>query len=213
MGNPGGPIMDPQVNAVVARLAATRRRPPNGGPLNNPHNVQDPRAYAEYGFSINPAQGDLIYVLCRALHATRVAEFATSVGLSTIYFAAAMRDNGGGQVIGSEIVPQKIAAARGNLGDAGLADLVDIREGDARDTLRDLGGPVDFVLIDGWPVEGQTSLARQVIAIVAPQIRVGGLVMNDNGEPDYLDFIRDPKNGFRSMTLPIKGGVELSVRL
>jgi predicted O-methyltransferase YrrM len=90
MGNPGGPIMDPQVNAVVARLAATRRRPPNGGPLNNPHNVQDPRAYAEYGFSINPAQGDLIYVLCRALHATRVAEFATSVGLSTIYFAAAM---------------------------------------------------------------------------------------------------------------------------
>jgi hypothetical protein len=37
--------------------------------------------------------------------------------------------------------------------------------------------------------------------------------MNDNGEPDYLDFIRDPKNGFRSMTLPIKGGVELSVRI
>jgi predicted O-methyltransferase YrrM len=142
-----------------------------------------------------------------------VAEFATPVGLSTIYFAAAMRDNGGGQVIGSEIVPQKIAAARGNLRDAGLADLVDIREGDARDTLRDLGGPIDFVLIDGWPVEGQTSLARQVIAIVAPQIRVGGPVMNDNDEPDYLDFIRDPKNGFRSMTLPIKGGVELSVRI
>jgi predicted O-methyltransferase YrrM len=53
----------------------------------------------------DPAQGDLIYLLCqllcRALGATRVAEFATSVGMSTLYFAAAIRDNGGGAVIGS----------------------------------------------------------------------------------------------------------------
>jgi predicted O-methyltransferase YrrM len=144
--------------------------------------------------------------------ARRVVEFATSVGMSTLYFAAAMRDNGGGLVIGSELVPAKVVAARRNLAEAGLADYADIREGDARHTLRDLGGPVDFILIDGWPVSEGSSLARQVIEITAPQLRTG-YVMNDNAEPDFLDYVRDPASGFLSMTLPLKGGTELCVKV
>ncbi|MGO8917367.1 MAG: O-methyltransferase [Stellaceae bacterium] len=213
MSEPTGPLLDPQVNAVISRLEAARRRPLNGGPLGNPDNDQDPRAYADYGFSIHPEQGDLIYLLCRAQRATRVAEFATSIGMSTLYFAAALRDNGGGSVIGSELVPEKVAAARRNLAEAGLTDLVDLRQGDARDTLRDLGGPVDFVLIDGWPGGEGPSLARQVMELVAPQIRTGGLVMNDNGEADYLAYVRDPLNGFRSLSLPLNRGTELSVKI
>lgn len=213
MSQSTGPLLDPQVNAVIARLQATRRRPSDGGPLGNCDNDQDPYAYAEYGFSIHPEQGDLIYLLCRSQRATRVAEFATSVGMSTLYFAAAVRDNGGGLVIGSELVPEKVGAARRNLAEAGLADLVDIRQGDARKTLRDLGGPIDFMLIDGWPNGGSASLARQVMEIVAPQVRVGGLAMNDNGEEDYLAYVRDPVNGFLSMSLPIKGSTELSVKV
>lgn len=208
-----GPLLDPRVNDVIARLEEVRRRPGNGGPRGNPDNENDPHAYAEYGFSIHPEQGELIYLLCRALGARRVAEFATSVGMSALYFAAAVRDNGGGTVIGSELVPGKVAAARRNLAQAGLAGLVDIREGDARETLRDLGGPVDFVLIDGWPGGAGPSLARQVMEIVAPQVRLGGLVMNDNGEEDYLAYVRDPANGFLSMSLPLKGGTELSVKI
>jgi predicted O-methyltransferase YrrM len=145
--------------------------------------------------------------------ATRVVEFATSIGVSTIYFAAAVRDNGGGTVIGSEIVPEKAATARRNLADAGLEEVVDLRIGDARETLRDLGGPVDFALIDGWPVSTGPTLARQVMEIVAPQLRVGALVMNDNAEPDYLDYVRDPARGFRSLSLPLKGSTELSVKV
>src|SRR6516162_5181359 len=86
----------------------------------NPGAIRDPFAYADYGFSIVPEQGDLIYLLCRAMQASRVVEFATSVGMSTLYFAAAMRDNGGGTVIGSEIVPAKVEAAGRNLDEAGL---------------------------------------------------------------------------------------------
>jgi len=207
------PIRDPRINAVLARLQSERRRHPSGGPLGEPKASRDPFDYAEYGFSIVPEQGHLIYLLCRGSRAKRVAEFATSIGMSTLYFAAAVRDNGGGTVIGSELVPAKIEAARRNLAEAGLADYAEIREGDARHTLRDLGGPVDFALIDGWPVEAGPSLARQVIEIVAPQVRVGGYVMNDNAEPDFLDFIRNPSNGFLSITLPLKGGTELSVRV
>jgi hypothetical protein len=81
------------------------------------------------------------------------------------------------------------------------------------ETLRDLGGPVDFVLIDGWPLNDEPSLARQMIGIVAPQLRIGGYIMDDK-EPDFLDFIRDPSNGsLSSVTLPLKGGAELCVKV
>lgn len=210
---PHSAIADPRVTAVIDRLHAVRGRPAGGGPRGNPMASRDPHDYAEQGFSIHPEQGELIYLLCRGLRATRVAEFATSVGMSTLYFAAAMRDNGGGKVIGSEIVPAKVATAKRNLADAGLADYAEIREGDARTTLRDLGGPVDFVLIDGWPGGSGPSLARQVIEIVAPQLRVGGYVMNDNAESDFLEFVRDPRSGFLSITLPLKGGTELCLKV
>jgi predicted O-methyltransferase YrrM len=209
--NGKSPLQDPQVNAVIERMWAAHRYPDDGGPRARPS--CDPADYADYGFSIFPAQGDLIYLLCRAIRATRVVEFATSIGFSTLYFAAAMRDNGGGTVIGSELVPSKVATARRNIAAAGLTSYVDIREGDGRLTLRDLGGPVDFILIDGWPLESGPSLARQVTEIVAPQLRTGGFLLNDNGEPDYLEFIRDPANGFLSISLPIKGSTELSVKI
>ncbi len=210
---PLSPIKDARVLAVIERLIETRRRPLDGSPINNPEMSRDPFDYAEYGFSIVPDQGDLIYLLCRGMGATRVVDFATSIGMSAIYFAAAMRDNGGGTVIGSELVPEKVATARRNLADAGLADYADIREGDARQMLRDLGGPVDFALIDGWPNGQGPSLAREVIEILAPQIRTGGYVVNDNAEPDFLQFIRDPANGFISVSLPLKGSTELCVKV
>jgi predicted O-methyltransferase YrrM len=207
------PIKDARVIAVIERLIETPRRPLDGSPINNPEMSRDPYDYAEYGFSIYPEQGDLIYLLCRGMRATRVVDFATSIGMSATYFAAAMRDNGGGTVLGSELVPEKVTTARCNLADAGLADYADIREGDARQTLSSVGGPVDFALIDGWPNGQEPSLARQVIEILAPQIRTGGYVMNDNAEPDFLQFIRDPANGFISVSLPLKGGTELCVKV
>jgi predicted O-methyltransferase YrrM len=208
-----GPIADDRITAVIERMQAARRPAPGGGPRGRSMASRNPHDHAEQGFSISREQGELIYLLCRGAGATRVAEFATSLGMSTLYFAAAMRDNGGGTVIGSEIVPAKVMAARRNLAEAGLSDYADIREGDARETLRDLGGPVDFILIDGWPREESPSLAREVIEIVAPQLRRGGYVMNDNAEPDFLDYVRDPANGFLSITLPLKGGTELCLKV
>ncbi|HEY0232919.1 MAG TPA: class I SAM-dependent methyltransferase [Dokdonella sp.] len=203
-------LRDARVEAVITGIKAAYRRPANGGP--NQSAQRDPHAYADFGFSIHPDQGELIYLMSRALRARRVVEFATSIGFSTLYFAAAMRDNGGGKVIGSEIVPRKIATARRHLEAAGLSDYVEIREGDARETLRDLGGDVDFALIDGWPGDDGPTLALQVMQLIAPQMQGGAIVLNDNAEDDYLAWIRDPANGFRSMSLPLKGGTELSVK-
>jgi predicted O-methyltransferase YrrM len=207
------PLKDTRVRAVIERLIESPRLPLGGSPSNNPEISRDPFDYAEYGFSISPEQGDLIYLLCRGMRATRVVDFATSIGMSAIYFAAAMRDNGGGTVIGSELVPEKVRTARRNLADAGVADYADIREGDARQTLSNVGGPVDFALIDGWPNGNEPSLSRAVIEILAPQIRTGGYVMNDNAEPDFLEFVRDQANGFISVRLPLNRGTELCVKV
>ncbi|MEU7141558.1 class I SAM-dependent methyltransferase [Nocardia sp. NPDC046473] len=203
------PLRDPAVNAVIARLAAAQQYRPDD-PLAG--RARDPHDYSKYGYSIAQEQGDLIYLLCRGIRATRTVEFATSVGMSTLYAAAAVRDNGGGTVIGSEIVPTKVTVARANLAEAGLADYAEIREGDARTTLRDLGGRVDFALIDGW-LGAEPSLAREVIEIIAPQLRIGAYVMNDNAEPDFLAYVRDPANGFLAVTLPLHGGTELCVKV
>ncbi|CAD5778523.1 O-methyltransferase [Escherichia coli] len=211
LNNSISPIRDPQVIRVLESMNNERKHPPQE--LFREAPVLDPEKFSGYGFSIAPEQGELIYLLCRAMKATRVVDFATSVGMSALYFAAAMKDNGGGLVIGSEMVREKAEVASRNLAEAGLTSFVDIRVGDARETLKDLGGPVDFILIDGFPLADGPSLARQVTEIVAPQLRVGGYILNDNAEPDFLSYVRDPQNGFISITLPIKRGTELALKI
>src|SRR5512138_1206886 len=51
-----------------------------------------------------PRHGMYLYLLARAIDARRIVEFGTSFGVSTIYLALAVRDNGGGCVIGTEMV-------------------------------------------------------------------------------------------------------------
>jgi predicted O-methyltransferase YrrM len=164
--------------------------------------------------SISQKQGTFAYLVARSLGARRIVEFGTSFGVSTIYLAAAVRDNGGGVVIGSEIEPQKIATARANIDEAGLAAHVHIREGDAQQTLRDAGGPVDMVLMDG-----AKELYLPVINVLTPQLRPAAVVLADNiyafraALKPYVLHMRDPSNGFQSVTLFLGSGTEYSVRL
>ena len=81
--------------------------------------------------------GRFLYVTARSISAKRIVEFGTSFGISTIYFAAALRDIGGGLVIGSELDEGKVAKANQHLAEAGLSEYAEIRSGDAMQTLRD----------------------------------------------------------------------------
>ena len=163
---------------------------------------------------LEPAQGMLCYLLARSLRAQRIVEFGTSFGVSTIYLAMAVRDNGGGRVIGTELLPAKAAKARQHLAEAGLAEFVEIREGNALETLRSLDGPVDFLLNDGFP-----RFALDVIKLVAPRLREGAIVLADNvgmfraEHADYLAWVRNPANGFASGVLALAEDAELSVRV
>jgi predicted O-methyltransferase YrrM len=163
-------------------------------------------------------KAEFCYQLCRAKNARRIVEIGTSYGVSTLYLAAAVRDNlraggGDGVVIGTEYEPEKAKAARKHFEEAGLSRFIDLREGDLRETLKQIDGPVDFMLVDIW-----IAMARPALELVASHLRSGAIVICDNTEQyrsdyaDYFAFINDPANGFRTMTLPFDGGLELSVR-
>ncbi len=163
-------------------------------------------------------KAELCYQLCRALRARRVVEVGTSFGVSTLYLAAAVRansreDGGAGRVIGTELEPDKARRARAHFAEAGLGELIELREGDLRQTLKEVPKPIDFVLMDIW-----TPMARPAIELLAPSLRPGGIVIADNttsfreAYADYFAFLNDPANGLLTSTLPFEGGLELTVR-
>ena len=88
------------------------------------------RTYADNFLNVSADFGRFLYICARARQAKRIVEFGTSFGISTIHLACALRDGGGGHLIGSELEPTKARRAQENLNDAGLADLVEIRVGD-----------------------------------------------------------------------------------
>lgn len=158
--------------------------------------------------------GRFLYALAHSISAKRIVEFGTSFGVSTIYFAAAIRDNGGGRVIGSELESGKVAKARQNLAEAGLSDFAEIRPGDALQTLRDTGGTIDLLFLDGWK-----EIYLEVLNLAFPSLRSGSVILADDVTlfPDqlapYLKYIRDPAHGFVSVLVPIGDGIEYSVKL
>jgi predicted O-methyltransferase YrrM len=162
-------------------------------------------------------KAEFCYQICRSLGARRVVEAGTSFGVSTLFLAAAVRVNsgrdGGGVVIGTEYEPEKAKAARANFAEAGLSEFIELREGDLRETLVNLRGPIDFMLVDIW-----TPMAHPALALVAPLLRDGAVVICDNTTQfreaygDYFEFVNDPANRLRTMTLPFEGGLEFTVR-
>ncbi len=163
----------------------------------------------DFALPVSRDTGTLLYMLARFSRARTIVEFGTSFGISTLHLAAALRDNGGGRLITSEFEPSKVARARDNLIRGGLIDLVEIREGDALQTLsRDLPDTIDLVLLDG-----AKSLYPEILDLLESRLRPGAAVIADNANysPEYLAKIRDTANGY--MSLPFAEDVELSIRL
>jgi predicted O-methyltransferase YrrM len=151
----------------------------------------------------------LIYMLARSSRARTIVEFGTSFGVSTIHLAAALRDNGGGRLIGTEFEATKVAQARANVAAAGLDDLAEIRSGDALETLAtDLPETIDLVLLDG-----AKGLYPRVLSLLEPRLRSGALVVADNADwsPEYVARVRNHAAGY--LSVPFASDVELSMKL
>lgn len=100
--------------------------------------------------NVAPNQGKLLSLLARLRGARTILEIGTLGGYSTIWLARALPM--GGRLVTLEADPHHAQVARANLAAAGLADMVDLRLGQALDTLPLLAteghGPFDLVFID-----------------------------------------------------------------
>jgi len=163
----------------------------------------------EFPLAVSRETGALLYMLARSCGARTIVEFGTSFGISTLHLAAALRDNGGGQLITTEFEPSKAERAQENLMAGGVSDLVEIRLGDALQTLAvDLPETIDLVLLDG-----AKALYPEVLALLESRLRPGALIVADNADyaPEYLARVRSAEAGY--LSVPFGEDVELSMRL
>ena len=170
-------------------------------------------AFSDFYLPVTPEAGRLLYSLVRASRPATVVEFGMSLGISAIHLASAVRDNGSGRVVTTELSAAKVAKATKTFAETGLDDVITVLEGDALTTLTDLDSEVQFVLLDGWK-----ELYLPVIRLLEPWLSAGALVVADNTSmadtQPYLDHVRDPGNDYVSVNFPVREGdsMEISCR-
>ena len=198
-----------EADASTARLHDLRRA---AGASAQAASTDDYQAFygslKEFHLAVSRETATLLYMLARSARAKSIVEFGTSFGVSTLHLAAALRDNGGGRLIGTEFEPTKVERARANIAAAGLGDLVEIRAGDALQTLaRDLPEAIDLALLDG-----AKNLYPAVLSLLEPRLRSGALIVADNADwsPQYLARVRDSAGGYVSVAFA--ADVELSMK-
>ncbi|WP_420115938.1 O-methyltransferase [Micromonospora sp.] len=205
-------LHDPAVRDLIDRLFTEAERDDERSP-GRPAPTATARERADLledvYMPISARGGDLLYALVRAVRPQTVVEFGTSYGISTLHLAAAVRDNGVGHVATTELSATKVKAARANLEEAGLSDVVTVLEGDALTTLGTVGGPIGLALLDGWK-----EMCLPVLRLLEARLAPGALVVGDDSTfesmSDYVAYVRDPGNGYVSVDFPVEDGMELS---
>jgi predicted O-methyltransferase YrrM len=171
---------------------------------------------------VSPIQGRLLYLLARAVRAQRILEIGTLAAYSTIWLARGLEP--GGRLVTLEINPEHAAVAQANLTRAGLSESVEVRLGNALDSLTELAAsgsaPFDLVFIDadkpGTPdyVSWAIQLTRPGALIVVDNIVRGGRISdpatadtNARGMQVALELLaKDPRvTGAALQTVGSKG--------
>ncbi|WP_406813236.1 class I SAM-dependent methyltransferase [Mycobacterium sp. M23085] len=212
-------LQDPRVASTLDRMYAESKNQMSllrerRGTFDRPMTAQErAEAMSEFYIPVTPEAGRLLYSLVRATRPSTVIEFGMSFGISAIHLAAAVRDNGTGRVVTTELSDSKIAAAKKTFAETGLDDVITILEGDALSTLADVAGPVEFVLLDGWK-----DLYLPIIELLEPRLSTGALVIADNASSadmaPYLDRVRNQDNGYVSFNFQVRDSdsMEISCR-
>ncbi|MFX0182603.1 MAG: O-methyltransferase [Candidatus Hodarchaeota archaeon] len=166
-------------------------------------------------------EGKFLYILTKLIRAKRILEIGTSFGYSTIWLAAAMKDAKiDGKVISFDVLPEKIEKAQFNLNSAGLADFVDLVQGDAMEFIQNSSESFDMVFLDA-DKEDYPAFFK----LCLPKLRPGGVILSDNvidcpeihkDNPEiceeYMQLVQNhPKCS--TVTLPfIPNGLELTIK-
>ena len=193
--------MEPEVERVLRRLEEED--------VEDRKVVDRPRE--ERMFTLHPDSAQLLHMMIQAAGCKRLVEIGVAFGYSTIWLAHAARLTGG-RLTSLEINPKTLEFGRRNVAEAGLSDVVDFVEGDALETLRDIRGPLDFVMMDCWE-----ELYIPGLELIVPLLRPGGLLVTDNvtpGEPGTDPFIRALREHpmMETVSVPIGRDIEVSAK-
>jgi caffeoyl-CoA O-methyltransferase len=194
-------VLDERVRAVLARLEADDAREREEGVPRERRSRQ-----------VAPTTGRFLFSLVAPNAGCEVLELGGSRGYSTIWLAAAARILGG-SVVSVESDPEKCAAWRRNVDEAGLGEWAELLEGDAFALLRQLEEPFDVVFLDAEKEDYE-----RLFALVRAGLEPGALVVADNvvSHEDTLaaySAARQADPTLLSVTVPLDRGLELSAVL
>ncbi len=99
--------------------------------------------------SISAEQGEDLHQLIKDRKLKNIVEFGTSFGISTLYLAKGVMESGG-HIITTELLASKAQQAIKNFKQAGVDELIEVRTGDAMETLKGHDQPIDLLFLDGW---------------------------------------------------------------
>ncbi|MBY4832600.1 O-methyltransferase [Burkholderia dolosa] len=161
--------------------------------------------------AVSPETGRLLRNMVLAQRPARILELGSSCGVSTLYFADALRTLGSGVVVATERDARKCNRLRAHVGTAGLDAYVDLREGDVFDTVAALDGTFDLVFVDVW-ADAYLTLFKRIERLLRP----GSVVLADNmytaedAVRPYKRYLDDDPR-FSTTTLDFESGVEFTV--
>lgn len=190
--------MDAKIESVLHRLYLDDDRQRREG-----HPVSDRTR------NLTRVSGEYLSILARAMNAKRVVEIGSSNGVSTIWFAAAVRATGG-FVTGTEILVERAAVANANLAEADLSEFGRVLPGDAQQALASIEPGIDIAFVDA---EKEDYVAH--FEVVWSKVRVGGVVIADNVTShdlsDYQAMVRR-REDCDTVTATIERGLEITIK-
>jgi caffeoyl-CoA O-methyltransferase len=215
-------VINTKISKVLSRLEEQSKRERLG-------EVVVPRS--EMMLAITLDTGTFFNITLKAMRAKRILEIGTSYGYSTLWFAEALTQisevsntRSEKSIITIEMDHSKVERANKNFDEAGIKNIIDLKEGQAGDVLSEISKNYlkegdrlfDFVFFDA-----DKENLRHYFDIVLPMVRVGGIIATDNilypeeyrsMMTNYTNYIKNKPN-IQSMMIPIGNGEELTIKL
>lgn len=168
-----------------------------------------PSDYKDAYLPINEVQGRALHELIIQNNCKNIVEFGTSFGISTIYLADAASHTGG-SVVTTELLESKAKTAQQNFIKAGVDNYIELRVGDAMQTLANLEIPIDFLFLDGWK-----DVYLPLFTLLEPNFKSGTLIYADNMDFEstkpYADYLQQNQATYTSQTVHEGKGVLTTV--
>lgn len=160
-----------------------------------------PSDFKNVYLSISREQGEGLVQLIQQKKLKSIVEFGTSFGISTLFLAQGIMGIGG-HIVTTELIESKAKKAIENFKTAGVNDLIEVRIGDAVETLKDYTKPVDLLLLDGWK-----DLYLAVFRMLEPNFHQETIIYVDNADmEDTQIFLRTISQNPKYKLQPYYGG-------